>query len=284
MKALVLSALVAFSVSAQAQTAQELLAQGQEAYAARDFSQPGVAKAQEAAGLFAKAAAASTDRTSTVQALIGVSESVYFVALAAPDKDMKIDLHWKGYEAGDKVAKLYGINDVQKVADADVENLKKLPANELALLGEALFHRGANLGQWGSANGVAQSLGKWPELRDNMDLIVKLGLKDLREYGAYRTLGRGYFKIPALLGGSVAKAEKYLATAVQGSLAAGQIYSVNGFNNLFYAEILKDQGQDQKAKDLLQAFLKADPNTLHSKLVPENKLAQREAATLLKSW
>ncbi len=269
---------------AQAATPVEAIQQAEQAYAQREYDNAGVAKAQEAANLFAQAAAdKSVSNVMKAVALTGQAEAIYFVANVSTDNNVKIAKHLEGMNAADAALKLYGINDVNNVSDADVARLKGLADEELNVVAKAMFQRGINLGQWGAASGVAQSLGKWPELRTNMDLLTKIGKTDIAQYGPYRTLGLGYYKIPALLGGSMAKADKYLSTAVSKTLAAGQVYSVNGYNNVFYAQVLRDNGNAAKAKDLLQQFLKADPNTLNPGAAPETKAAQREAAELLKS-
>lgn len=285
LKALMIAALVAVTAQvAQAATPVEVIQQAEQAYAQREYDNAGVSKAQEAANLFAAAAAdKSIDTAGKAVALAGQAESIYFVANVSTDNNVKITKHLEGLNAADAAVKLYGIDDVSSVSDADLARLKALPAAELAVLAKALFQRGINLGQWGAASGVAQSLGKWPELRSNMDLVAKIGFKEIAQYGPYRTLGLGYYKIPALLGGSMSKADKYLSEAVTKTLAAGQVYSVNGYNNVFYAQVLRDNGNAAKAKDLLQNFLKADPNTLNPGSAPETKAAQREAAELLKT-
>lgn len=285
MKALLVAALVAVVAPvAQAATPVEAIQQAEQAYAQREYDNAGAAKAQAAADLFAQAAADKSIGTPVkAVALAGQAEAIYFVANVATDNNVKIAKHLEGMNAADAALKLYGINDVNNVSDSDVARLKALPADELNVVAKAMFQRGINLGQWGAASGVAQSLGKWPELRANMDLLTKIGKTDIAQYGPYRTLGLGYYKIPALLGGSMAKADKYLSTAVSKTLAAGQVYSVNGHNNVFYAQVLRDNGNAAKAKELLQNFLKADPNTLNPGSAPETKAAQREAAELLKS-
>jgi hypothetical protein len=283
MKAFVSTALIVLSAwsTAQAQTASQLQSDAQAAYAARAYDNAGVQSAAKAAALYGSLVASATEQKAKAKYLVLQSEALYFVGNASTAKDMKVENHQKGMEAADQATKLLGL---QAVTGADVEALKTtLSKEDLALLGEALYQRGVNLGQWGAANGVLESLSKWPELRDNMQLIADLGLKQIHEFGAYRTLGRGYFKIPEMLGGSKAKAEKYFSVAVSSTLAQGQVYSTNGYNNLFYAEFLQAQGQTAKAKELLQAFLQADANTLNPASVPENKQAQFEAAELLKS-
>ena len=273
------------SMNVSAATADELMAQAKSAYAAREYDATGVKSAKEAVELYKQASKAATDKTVRYAALVGESEALHFVGAASNDTQVKIDTHLAGIERADEVVKAYGISNVEAVADADLAKLKALPAAELALLGEALYFRGINLGQWGSANGVMASLNRWPELRSNMEVIVNLGIQNIHEYGPYRVLGRGYFKVPGLFGGSNQKAEKYLSAAVKYTLAAGKKISTNGNNNTYYAELLKDLGRDAEAVALMKELVAADPVTVSGgNGLPEFKQAQKDAAELLKSW
>ena len=254
------------------------------AYSQRDYTAPGIKSAQQAADLYAREAAQATDPQIKAKYLVGQAEALYFVGAASQANTEKINKHLLGMNVADQAVAIFGIKDVTKVSPDDVKKLKSLPADQLAVLAASLYQRGINLGQWGAANGVMKSLSKWPELKANMQVIIDLGQGKINEYGPYRVLGRGYFKIPSMLGGSVDKAIQYLSSAVKGSKAAGQIYSVNGFNNTYLAEALNSNGKTADAKQLLNEFLKADPKALNPILVPENQQAQSDAKELLKSW
>ncbi len=266
---------------AHALTSEELMTQAKTAYAARDYTAAGAAKSQEAADLYAQAAKAATENKTRYLALVGQSEALYFVGAANSAAEVKIEKHLAGLEIADSVVKAYGINDVSAVSTADIARLKALPADELALVGEALYYRGTNLGQWGNANGVMESLGRWPELRSTMEVIVNLDVFGAHEYGAYRVLGRGYFKVPGLFGGSNKQAEKYLSAALKYTLAPGQVFSTNGYNNLYVAELYVDIGKEKEAKEILEAFVAADAKALNPPAFVEFVEAQKEAKILL---
>ena len=284
MKTLVLAAFALVSVTAQAATTQELETQAAAAYGARDYSQAGRASCAQAVQLYGQLVAQATDNAAKAKYSVQQAGASFFLGDSAQDNNEKIQKFTDGMNESKLTLSLNGITDVKKVTDADIANITKRASTEVQVIAEGLYVYGINLGQWGQANGVMQSLDKWPELRTTMELITKIGAKTLHEYGAYRTLGRGYFKIPALLGGDVAKAQKYLSTAVTGSLAPGQVYSVNGYNNLFYVDLLKDQGQDAQGQKILQDFLKADPKTLLPGYEAETREAQRQAKDMLANW
>ena len=288
MKALFAAALVLFAtIGAHATTPAELEAQAQKAYDERDFTQAGVQRAQDASNLFGQLAGElqkAGDKAKYAEIRVRQAAACFFMGDASKDSEVKKTQFWNGYSLAKEGVTYYQVKDVSTVSDADLQRLLKLSADDRTKLAEALYVSGINLGQWGEASGVMQSLNKWPELRDSMELMVKIGMKELHEYGAYRTLGIAYFRIPALLGGSVPKATQYLTKAVTSTLATGQVYSVNGFNNLFYAELLKDAGKDAEAKKILQDFLKADSSNLLPGYSAETKNAQRLANEMLKNW
>ncbi len=283
----VVAAAITFSVGAKADpTKEELKTQAAHAYAMRDFNQAGINNALDAAKIYADLAKDESDSNAKASLLIKQSEALYFAGYASTNKDRKLERHLLGSEIADKGLVILGLKDPANIDAAAVEKLKKLPQDQLAIVAEGLYFRGINLGQWGNARGVVDSLGRWPELRTTMETIVKIGFKQIHEFGAYRVLGRAYFKIPGLLGGSNEKAEKYLSAAVAGSLANPQdpsSPSTNGLNNTYFAELLIDLNRITAAKKLLNAFIAADPETLNLELIPETKHVQGEAKDLLKT-
>lgn len=265
--------------------AKALASKAKEAFAKREFSGSGIASAQEAADLYGKAAATSSDATEKAGYLVNEAAAIYFVGDASSDNSVKIEKFLKGIQFADQALALLGLGDVPGASDAQIDQLKaSLKPAQLALLGEGLYFRGTNLGQWGQANGVVQSLSKWPELRRTMEIIKNIGLQSIHDYGANRVLGRGYFKIPGLLGGSVQKATELLGEAMKKTLVAGKIYSKNGYNTNYFAEVLNENGDTDKAKALLQAFIAADPASIDAASIPELKEAQRLAKEILKSF
>ena len=281
-KAVIAAALVAFVSPAFADTTDDLLAQAQASFAARAYTAAGVAKAQEAADLYAQLVAMSTDSKVKAKFLSRQSEALYFVGHAATSKKDKVRYHLAGVELGKEALGAFGITEVKDFDSKLVARLKsELSSAEIAVLAEAVYYRGIHLGQWGQANGVMDSLSKWPELRDSMLLVIELGSADIANYGPYRALARGYHKIPGMFGGDKAKAEKYLRTAIEKSRSPGKIYSTNGYTNIFLAELLIDTNREAEAKQLLQAFVTASDSEFNQDSLVESKHAQKEAQELL---
>ncbi len=259
----------------------------------RDFTEAGIRRAKEAADLYEKAAIEAIDAKEKAQYWAARAEALYFVGSAVADDKQKVAAHDAGVKAADQAVKLLGIADITKISNDDIKKLNvSLAEEQRKELAEAIYQRGANLGAWGQAYGVLQSLSKWPELRRNMEIIELIGFVEIRDYGAYRILGRGYFKIPALMGGDMAKAERYLSTAFSKTKAKGYSISRHPYNNIFYAELLYQKGDEDKAIRILEELidvnyedlLKAEPGKMDPNGAVEFEEAQRTARELLNSW
>lgn len=282
------ASLISTQSFADTDAAAKNAADAKAAFAQRDYTNAGIQSAQLAADLYGKAAAASTG-SAQANYLIQEAGAIYFVGDASTANDVKIDRHAKGIQFADAALKILGVDSVPALTDAQVADLKtKKSKDDLALIAEGLYYRGTNLGQWGQANGVVQSLSKWPELRRNMELISAFGFSNIHDYGAFRVLGRAYFKIPGLLGGDMKKATSYLKAAFEKTKFVldnvDQGFSKNGYNNNYYAEVLKENGDVATAKAILQKFIAGDASKIDPDGVVEVKQAQNAAKDLLKSF
>jgi hypothetical protein len=280
----------ASSVAAPLDDAQAAAANAETSFAARDFDAAGIQHAKDAAAAYEQLAnSSSLDEQTRAQYAVKSAEAYYFVGSANTSDDAKLAFHAKGMAVADQALKFFKITDTTKLTDADAARFLGLAADQKALLAEALYQKGTNLGQWGSANGITSSIGKWPELRGDMEFIVKLKQKDIHDFGPLRVLGWAYFKLPGILGGDNSKSEKLLSTAVNSTLAkdasgAALNFSVNAANNTFYAQLLQDIDKTPQAKVVLKGFISADPATLKPGSEAETKHGQQEARDLLKKW
>jgi hypothetical protein len=84
-------------------------------------------------------------------------------------------------------------------------------------------------------------------------------------YGPDRALGRAFYLIPAMFGGSREEALKYLKRAYN------KVKTV-AINVAFYAEALSNGSNEEKllAKQILDELLAHDPQTYNPQRVPEN--------------
>ncbi len=256
-------------------------------YSKRDFTPDGISAAKSAAEMYNKLGetAKGTDKN---EMWIGEAKSYYFVGTGSKDKNNKIAFFQKGMDASTKVLKVYNLVELKEEnLEATANDIRgKYSPNEVKEIAFALYYQGINLGAWAEANGVTQSLGKWPTLRTYISLIQHLGHRDIAHYGASRVLGRAYFKLPVFAGGSMEKAGRFLNEAFTKTVTKEGGPSVNGNNNLFYAEYLHKGNKEQKAEavSILKNFVNTPAEQLDPEMIPENKLAQKTAKELLSDW
>ena len=281
-----LSTALLVSLSSQAHadgvTIDQLKAKADAEYAQRDYTPAGTAQVQAALNDYTELLKMTNDVDQLAQFNLGVAKSIYFIGDNTTDKATQKQMFAQGMATADLVLKNYGINDTtpNTLTDALAQSLNtQFSANKVKMdiLAEAIYQKAANLGQWGQTD-VVGALFRWPELRNLMDFMTKISYattdsagktvlvtyKSSHAYASYRVVGRGYFVIPTLLGGDKAKSEKYLEQAFKGTQAvdaSGQAlgFSTNGYNNLYYTDVLRANNKAAQAKAILTAFVAADP-------------------------
>ncbi|MBI3270294.1 MAG: tetratricopeptide repeat protein [Planctomycetes bacterium] len=132
------------------------------------------------------------------------------------------------------------------------------------------FWLGVLYGKYGEAKGIAQSLDLVDPIKEEMNTVMKLDEK-FEGGGCNRVLGRLYYKLPRMSGGSLDKAIEYLKKAI----ALGPN---NLLNHLYYAEALKRDGKKDEAKKECDWILAAKPEAAW---VPEGKRQQEDAKKLM---
>ncbi|QPJ60900.1 MAG: tetratricopeptide repeat protein [Candidatus Nitronauta litoralis] len=118
--------------------------------------------------------------------------------------------------------------------------------------GTAYFMKALCLGKRGELNGVWSSLKILDHFEFNMKRAVELN-PSLDGGGPYRALGRFYFQLPGLLGGSLKNAIQYLEKAMT--------YDPENWENLlFLGEAYIEDDRPQQARPLLARFMKVTLN------------------------
>jgi hypothetical protein len=137
---------------------------------------------------------------------------------------------------------------------------------------EGHFWIAANMGALAESFGLRQGLKYRGDIRD--ELLTVLRLDPMFQQGsADRALGRWYFKVPGLFGGSRKKSEEHLRR----SLKYGPNSTVSHF---FLAETLLDDGRKEEGRAELQKVIDAplDPDW-----TPEDREFKEKAERLLKT-
>ncbi|CAO0823529.1 Tetratricopeptide repeat protein [Desulfarculales bacterium] len=129
---------------------------------------------------------------------------------------------------------------------------------------------GVAYGSYGKAKGIMKSLSLVDLIKEEMAWVIN---KDpaYEAGGPYRVLGRLYFKLPGLMGGSTDKAIQNLQTAIQHGPR-------RWLNHIYLAEAYIKAGKKELAKPLLEQVLAGQAE---AGLEPELADWQAEARKLL---
>lgn len=209
------------------------------------FAQRGdLAKANQAADLYEKALAADPKNE---EAAWKAARVIYWIGRNTEGNEAKVLVFERG------------------IADAK----KAIAINPDSLGGH--YWLGVSYGLYGSAKGVTKSLSLINPIKEEMAKVIEIDPK-YDEGGPYRVLGRLYFKVPGIFGGSNSEAIKNLKQAI----AYGPS---RWLNHLYLAEVYMDEGENDKAKELLQRIIQGPaPQGLE----PDYVLWKAEAQELMK--
>jgi hypothetical protein len=135
---------------------------------------------------------------------------------------------------------------------------------------EGYFWKAANMGALAESFGVRQGLKYRAAIRDALETVLRID-PAFQHGSADRALGRWYFKVPGLFGGSKKKSEEHLRRALE-------FNSHSTASRFFLAETLFAMDRDEEAREELKKVLSApgDPDWL-----PEDREFKEKAAALL---
>jgi len=137
---------------------------------------------------------------------------------------------------------------------------------------EGHFWLAANMGALAESAGLRMGLRYRRPVKEELETVLRLD-PAFQEGSADRALGRWYFKVPALLGGSRKLAEQHL----RASLRYNEQSTVSHF---FLAELLLAQGRTSEGRAELQKVLAAPS---HPDWTPEDNDFKQKASRLLAS-
>jgi hypothetical protein len=135
---------------------------------------------------------------------------------------------------------------------------------------EGHFWIAANMGALAESFGLRQGIKYRKPIKEELDTVLRLDPGFL-DGSADRALGRWYYKVPRLFGGSQKLAEAHLRASLTHD-------SANTASHFFLAELLLDEDRTGEARAELQKVLDAP---LNPDWVPEGREFKEKAARLL---
>jgi tetratricopeptide (TPR) repeat protein len=135
---------------------------------------------------------------------------------------------------------------------------------------EGHFWIGANMGALAESFGLRQGIKYRGAIKEALQTTLQID-PAFADGSADRALGRWYFKVPGLFGGSDRKSEEHLRKALA--------YNPDSIiTRLFLAETLDELGRTDDAKKMLQAAIDAP---LDPEWAPEDRRFKQQAKNLL---
>ena len=135
---------------------------------------------------------------------------------------------------------------------------------------EGYFWMAANMGALAESSGLRAGIKYRKPIKDALETVLRLD-PAFQQGSADRGLGRWYFKVPGLFGGSRTRAEQHLRASLK--------YNPNSTaSHFFLAEVLLDGGRKADARAELQKVLDAP---LDPEWAPEDRDFKEKARGLL---
>jgi len=135
---------------------------------------------------------------------------------------------------------------------------------------EGHFWMAANMGALAESFGIRQGLRYRGAIKDALERVLAVG-PDYLDGSADRALGRWYYKVPRLFGGSGSQSESHLRKALA--------YNPDSvISRLFLAETLIERDKHAEAREHLAAAIDAPPDP---QWIPEDRRFRARARTLL---
>ncbi len=189
--------------------------------------------AELAATMFKELAASASSPVAKALLKTREAQAIYYVGSIKTTDAEKKDAHKRGMEASLEASALIDPTTASKT--------------EKAL---AHYFYVINLGKWAEANGVLSSLGKWGEMKDQLDTIDSLD-SSVDDYGPLRTRARALHKLPF---GDKNESEKLLALAVEKTFSEKFNQSTNTTNSVYYLDILAKNRNTDKFCELFNSL------------------------------
>jgi hypothetical protein len=112
---------------------------------------------------------------------------------------------------------------------------------------DGYYWRGVNNGKYGEAKGILKSLSLVKPVKNDMNTVIEMN-RDYEDGGPDRVLGRVYFKLPGMAGGSTEKSYEHL-------MKSKELGPDDCLTRIYLAETLLDMDEAEQARRELEFVL-----------------------------
>ncbi|MFP4083207.1 MAG: TRAP transporter TatT component family protein [Candidatus Aminicenantes bacterium] len=213
--------LSSFSFSMLAQEAEDLIAQGDEIYA----QMKDMASAEEALAKYREALPKAENK---YHVYWRIARILYYIGDHTESKKEKKKIFSQGIYYGKKAVEL----EPEKP--------------------DGHYWLGVNYGLYGETRGVLKSLFLVDDIKEAMNKVIELD-RSYEDGGPDRVLGRVYFKLPGLAGGSKEKSLQHL-------LKSKQFGPQDALTRVYLADTYLELDEVEKAREELEYVLNKEPD------------------------
>ena len=178
-------------------------------------------------------------------AMLAKAVTAYEQALKADPAS--VEAAWKLSRALYRLGRKSPKDQQEKIFERAVNAAKKGIAMDSESV-PAHYWLAVSYGMYGTSKGVMKSLSLIDPIKEEAQFVID-HQPDYDLGGAYRVLGRLYFKVPGLFGGDNDLAIENLKKAVK-------LGPKRYLSHIFLAEVYLDEGEKEKAKALLEEVVK----------------------------
>jgi tetratricopeptide (TPR) repeat protein len=225
---------------------------------------------------FAQAAQAAAGTGADPDALYAQREDPAKARQAADAWSQRLKSNPKDFESAWKLAKaLYWLGGHGPEANRRADLEAGMTASDAAIAldpkrPEGHFWKAANMGALAESFGMRQGIKYRKPIREALETVLKIDPK-FQAGSADRALGRWYYKVPGLFGGSNEKSVQHLRKSIE--------YDPNSTaSHFFLAETLLDMGRKADARAALQKVLDVP---IDAEWAPEDREFKQKAKALL---
>ncbi len=210
-------------------------------------------------------------------ALYGARENLASARAAAEIWEARLAANARDFESAGKLARacywLAGHGADREGRRRDLERGIAAADRAIALVRgrpEGHFWRAANMGALAESFGMRQGLKYRGAIKDSLETVLRID-PAFQQGSADRALGRWYYKVPGLFGGSRKKSEEHLRRSLT--------YNPNSHSSRFFlAETLFSMDRDEEAIEQLKALIAAP---IDPAWAPEDREFKEKARDLL---
>ncbi len=164
--------------------------------------------------------------------------------------------------------------------------LKKLPSDEIDEVALSYYFYGTSVSKYVDLKGKWEAIKRMSEIKNSMNMILRLKRSSTYHYGAYRNLAIFNLKVPKIAGGKITRSKLFFEKLIKESSSEIGV-STYPVGHIYYAEYLKRVGKKAEAckqLTLVKDLTDAQINSTFLDLIYETKKDRSDAEKVFEKY